>query len=299
MSESKENILLCITGSIAAYKSLETISSLVKLGHQVRVMCSKSALKFIGEASIEALCGHAPLVDTFDNHLAHIDLPRWADLTLIAPATANTINKCAYGIADSLIPVTYLAHDKDTPILVAPAMNTQMYLHPATQEGLGRVHDQGAIILPTDSGRLACGEIGPGKLLDPNALIRAIRIVLQAKQSPSGLQDLRGKHVCITGGATKIPIDDVRHLGNMSSGKTASILADIFALQGAHVTYIKSQEAKPATFPVEEIEFDSFDELDNRLTDVLTSENIDFLIHAAAVSDYRVKTVVDTNGNEF
>lgn len=172
MFSSKKKILIGITGSIAAYKVLNLISRWQKEGHEIRVVMTPESSRFIGAASIEGLTGNTPLVETFkDGHMmSHIYWARWADMFLIAPASAHTINKMASGIADNLLLNLFLAYEKSKPLVLAPAMNTQMFQHPATQNSLKTLKTWGVYVLDAPSGPLACGEIGEGKLLEPDQI---------------------------------------------------------------------------------------------------------------------------------
>ncbi|MBF0547030.1 MAG: flavoprotein [Candidatus Riflebacteria bacterium] len=178
-----KNILFQLTGSIACYKACIVISKLVQSGNQVRTLASEAALKFIGKATLEGLTDNAVITEMFGTRFprAHIDLPDWADLLILCPATANTINALAAGLADNLIGSTFLANNFRKPYLIAPAMNTNMFLHPATQESLKKLEAWGVRILPTDEGRLACGTSGPGRLLEPEKILLEIMKCLGTK----------------------------------------------------------------------------------------------------------------------
>ena len=169
---SKGNILFKLSGSIAAYKACALISRLVQDGYTVQTVASKAALEFIGPATLEGLTGRAVECETFASGRAmqHIHLAKWADLTIVCPASANTINKLASGIGDDLLTTLFLAHDFKKPYLLAPAMNTLMYRHPATAASLQKLASFGVAILETASGVLACGDVGEGRLLEPELL---------------------------------------------------------------------------------------------------------------------------------
>jgi phosphopantothenoylcysteine decarboxylase/phosphopantothenate--cysteine ligase len=161
----KYNILLKITGSIAAYKSAYLISRLMQDGHNIKVVATDSALQFIGEATLEGLTANPVYTDSFEQGkmMSHINLVKWADLTIVVPATANTINKLAAGVGDSLLTSLFLAHDFCKPYVIAPAMNTAMFNHPSTQSSLTKLVSWGVNVLPTGEGYLACGDYGRGK----------------------------------------------------------------------------------------------------------------------------------------
>jgi len=198
---SNYKILFKITGSIAAYKSAYLISKLVQNGFEVKVVATDYALKFIGKATLEGLTGNKVFTDSFEEGemMSHINLNKWADLTIICPATANTINKLAVGIADNLLTSLFLAHDRTKPYLIAPAMNTLMYEHPATQASLKKLKEWGAQILPTSEGYLACGDTGKGKLLEPDVIYEYILSALKKNET----HEKRKLKILITSGGTK------------------------------------------------------------------------------------------------
>ena len=284
MSESK--ILIKISGSIAAYKSAYLISKLVQNGYEVKAVMTESACKFIGCATIEGLTGHAVYTDSFEpgKMMSHIDLCKWADLTLVAPATANTINKLAAGIGDNLLTSLFLAHEWNKPYIIAPAMNTKMYNHPATQKSMDKLKRWGVKILDTDTGYLACGDEGQGKLLDPEKIFNAVENELsqRVKSGPS---------VLITSGGTKESIDEVRFISNMSSGKTAAALADHFLKNDCDVTYLQAEDAAVPAGSCRKQTYRSFNELNQALKELLSANNYDAVIHLAAVSDYSISEI--------
>jgi len=278
---SKNKILIKITGSIAAYKSAYLISKLIQAGFEVEVAATNSALKFIGQATIEGLTHRPVYTDSFEpgRMMSHIDLAKWADLTIVVPADANTINKFANGIADNLITSLFLAHDREKPYLIAPAMNTAMFTHPATQASLNKLSEWGIHILPTDVGYLACGDEGEGKLLDPDLIFGYIGSQLHSNNN-------KYYKVLITGGGTIENIDGMRHISNKSSGRTAVKIAEHFYINGADVTLLLSESAVKPAFDLDLIEFNSFQSLKDILESELTSKRYDLVIHLAAVSDY-------------
>jgi len=289
---SKVKILVKITGSIAAYKSAYLISKLMQDDFDVEVVATRSALQFIGIATIEGLT-HKPVhTDMFEpgKMMSHIDLSKWADIIIVVPADANTINKFAHGIADNLVTSLFLAHDRDKPYLIAPAMNTAMFLHPATQESLKKLSDWGIQILPTDEGYLACGDTGDGKLLDPDIIYGHIGYHLN--KSSNG-----NSKVLITGGGTAEKIDSIREITNMSSGRTAVKIAEYFYINGVDVTLLLSEAAVKPKYNINTISFNSFQSLKTILKSELNSEPYDFVIHAAAVSDYS-PTRIEVNNDE-
>ncbi len=278
---SKFKILVKVTGSIAAYKVAYLVSRLVQNNCEVKVAATQSALKFVGAATFEGLTGNPVFTDTFEpgKMMSHINLVKWADLTIVVPADANTINKFTAGIADNLITSLFLAHDWKKPYLIAPAMNVAMLKHPATRRSLKILEEWGIKILPTGSGHLACGDEGEGKLLEPEIIFGYIFNELRKKE-------VKNKRVLITGGATKEQIDKVRFVSNLSTGRTSAELADALYLQGFNVTLLKAQGAVNPKFDVRIFEFHDFKNLRNKLKDLISSENFNAVIHLAAVSDF-------------
>ena len=298
----KSKVLIKVTGSIAVYKVASLASSLTKLGVDVRIALSASAQKFIGATTFEALTGNPVSTDSFEagDVMSHISLVRWADLVITAPATANYINKCAAGIGDDLLTTLFLAHRFDKPFLLAPAMNTAMYDHPSTQAALNTLKSWGVTVLEPESGSLACGEVGAGRLLEPENLHKSIVEHLGLKVETKNFASLfRPLKVLITGGGTKEPIDDVRHLGNSSSGRTASELANRFSVAGHAVTFLRSDTSAASEGVAEEHLFSSFQDLRVQLEDLLSHRPFDVVIHAAAVSDCSVESIEDLKGQRL
>ncbi len=184
-----KNILFCLTGSISCYKACEVISGLIKTGYSVQTVTSDSALKFIGEATLEGLTGRKVLTNTFEpgTMMSHIDLARWSDLILVCPASAKTINNLASGTLEGLIGELYLANNFRKPFLIAPSMNSEMLAHPATQENMLKLKKYGARLLDTDHGQLACGETGWGRLLNPTTILQIIGEYFSTETETRGL----------------------------------------------------------------------------------------------------------------
>lgn len=282
-------ILLLVCGSIAVYKACYLVSKLTQLGAEVKVAASKSALEFVGIPAFEALSHNAVAYDTFEEGRAldHINLMRWADVVLVAPATANFINRSAHGVADDLLGTLFLAHDFKKPLLIAPAMNTQMYLHPTTQASLGLLRGMGITILETESGVLACGETGWGKLLDPDLIAEATFNALPVRPAQKSKPRPAPK-VLVTSGGCVEAIDAVRHITNISTGRTGARLAEHFAALGFDVTYVGQSSAPRPEFCAKDIGFLGFADLEAALKSELSASTYDLIIHAAAVSDYSV-----------
>lgn len=288
----KSKILFKISASIAAYKSAYLISKLMQNGFEVQTVMTNSALQFIGKATLEGLTGKPVLIDHFEDGkmMNHINLMKWADLIIFCPASANTINKMANGIADNLVTSLFLAHSWDKPYLIAPAMNTAMYKHPATQESLTRLKKWGVDILPTDSGYLACGDIGEGKLFDPDKIYDHIIKILSIKENefPKG-------NILITSGATREYIDGVRFITNLSTGKTASSIANILLENNYKVTYLHGVNSIIPKGKSINVEYRDFENLNNNIEALLKQNHFDCIIHAAAVSDYTIDKINSNN----
>ncbi len=298
---SKSKILVLVTGSIAAYKACYLVSKLVQNAFEVKIAASKSALEFIGAASLEGLSGNKIAHDTFEDGGAmdHINLVRWADLIIAAPASANFINKTANGIGDDLISTLVLAHDFKKPFLICPAMNTQMYLHPATQKSIKNLREYGFEILETQSGVLACGEIGLGKLLDPDAIYDAIIKALGAPApSPEKIAKNKAKEVLIISGGTIEPIDNVRAITNTSSGKTGANLAQFFDAMGADIVFLTAKNGARPDIDCETHEFTNFQSLYKQAIELIKQNQFDAIINIAAIADYSVSKIT-ANGSDI
>ena len=228
-----KRILLGVCGGIAAYKAAELVRLLRKQQVEVRVVMTASARQFITPLTFQALCGHPVYTELLDvdqeNAMGHINLARWADILVIAPATANIIAKMSHGMADDLLSTLYLA--ATCPVVIAPAMNQAMWLKPVTEENLDRLKKHGVTIIGPEFGEQACGEIGPGRMIDPMMICNQL-----ADNDKSGL--LKGKSVLISAGPTREPIDPVRYITNRSSGKMGYALADAAIQSGARVTLV-------------------------------------------------------------
>ena len=285
----RSKILFKITGSIAAYKSAYLISKLVQNGFDVQTVVSSSALQFIGKATLEGLTGKPVMADHFEDGkmMSHINLMKWADLIILCPASANTISKMANGIADNLVTSLFLAHSWDKPYLIAPAMNTAMYKHPATQESLNKLKGWGVDILPTGSGHLACGDIGEGKLLEPDIIYDHIISVLNNKIESTNSK----KTVLITAGATREYIDDVRFITNLSTGNTAAAIADHFNSSGYKITYLHGINTLLPNIKSNNIQYRDFQNFKETLEELLKNNNYNAVIHLAAISDYTVDEI--------
>ena len=220
------NVLLGVTGCIGAYKAAEILRGLQRAGAKVRVVMTRSATEFVRPLTFAALSGQAVIVDMFDRPdyavIEHIALAREADLLLIAPATANCIAKFAHGIADDFLSTLYLSNTN--PVLIAPAMNVEMWNHPATQANLKILRERGVHLVEPGSGYQACGEIGVGRLAEPEEIVKNVLALLETR-SPKSETDLAGENIVITAGPTVEDLDPVRFITNRSSGKMGYALA--------------------------------------------------------------------------
>ncbi len=282
---SRFNIAFVLTGSVAAYKACDAVSRLVKLGHRVRPVATSAALRFVGAATLEGLTGERVLTELFEagGALEHIHLGRWADLVVICPATAHTINRLSSGLADDLVGALFLAHDRRKPFLVAPAMNPAMWDHPATQESVARLSGWGVRFIPVGQGRTACGEIGDGRLAEPADIVAAIEAAL----SPAAGR-LR---ILVTSGGTSEPVDAVRVLSNTSTGSTGALIADRLALEGHQTVLLRAERSARPSGAVQEETFVSHGDLDRALGRLLGGSRFDAVVHCAAVSDFAVEAI--------
>lgn len=280
-----KNILIGISGGIAAYKAADLTSRLIKLGSNVKVVMTKNATKFIHPLTLESLSGNQVYHDTFQTteryDIEHIALAKWADIFVIVPATANVIGKAACGIADDLLSTTILATEAKT--IIAPAMNTVMYQKKVVQDNLSKLEDLGYIIIPPGKGRLACGDWGEGKLADVDDIIKILEANLWQKK------DLQGKRVLVTAGPTIEPIDPVRFISNRSSGKMGYAIAKACALRGAVVDLVTGPTHLEPPTGVNIHSVESAKEMYD--TTIKLYENVDIVFKTAAVSDYRVQEV--------
>jgi phosphopantothenoylcysteine decarboxylase/phosphopantothenate--cysteine ligase len=282
-----KTILLGITGGIAAYKSAALTSALVKLHANVEVVMTENATKFITPLTFEQLTGRKTLVDTFDRNFTHqvehISLADRTDLVIVAPATANICAKLAHGLADDMLTTTILACQ--CPKLIAPAMNTNMYENPVTQDNLQLLRKYGWNVIEPASGRLACGAVGKGKMPDPELLVQHILQYIAYDH------DLAGKKVLVTAGPTQEALDPVRYLTNHSSGKMGYAIARMAMLRGAEVTLITGPTAiTPPPF-VTVIQVISAQEMFEAV--IANANEADIIIKAAAVADYTPADYVD------
>lgn len=275
-----KTVLLGVTGGIAAYKAAALTSLLVKQHASVEVIMTKNATEFVTPLTFEQLTGNRTMVDTFDRNFSHqvehISLAQRTDLVIIAPATANVCAKLAHGLADDMLTTTVLACR--CPKLIAPAMNTNMFENPVTQDNLKTLRHYGWEVIEPESGRLACGAIGKGKMPEPEYLLQHI---LRHISKP---HDLKGKNVLVTAGATQESIDPVRYITNHSTGKMGYALAKAAMLRGAQVTLISGKTSIASPPFVKVIDIVSAQDMFNAV--VKNAEVSDLIFKAAAVADY-------------
>lgn len=277
---SSANILVILTGSIAAAKACTAISALVQQGHRVRTVVTAAGLRFIGPATLEGLTGEPPQTDLFapGTALEHIDLVRWADLVLVCPATAHSLNRFAAGLADDLAGALMLARERDRPLLIVPAMNPAMWSHPATQAAVARLQEWGARFVGPAQGRTACGEAGEGRMVEPDEILVAVAAALA--------RPVAAKRILVTSGATAERLDGVRVLTNTSTGRTGADLARHLAVAGHQVTLLRAASAPAAGSGVRDETFVTFADLDAALDRLLGTVDFDVVIHASAVGDF-------------
>lgn len=282
-----KKIILGITGGIAAYKSAALTSLLIKSGADVQVIMTEHAREFIAPLTFEALTNRRCLTDTFDrNHeysTEHVALAKEADAVLIAPATANVIAKIAHGVADDMLTTTVLACD--CPKIIAPAMNTRMYENPATRENMDTLKRYGMTVIEAASGRLACGDVGAGKMPEPEELLQYVLMACACEK------DMTGMRVLVTAGPTRELLDPVRYITNHSTGKMGYSIAKLCALRGAEVTLVSGKTSLTPPMFVEVVPVVTAEDMFLEVT--ARSAGMDIIIKAAAVADYRPKNVSD------
>ncbi len=282
-TKSCNEVILGVTGSIAAYKACEVASLLAKQGIRVIPVLSDSAQKFVGAASFEGITGTRAITSMFDTstnaEIDHVAVPTRADLVIVAPATANVIAKAAQGIADDFLTTALLV--TRAPILFAPAMNTNMYQHPAVQANMRTLRERGCHFVGPDSGVLACKTVGPGRMIDPAYIVETALGLVHPKN------DLEGLHVLMTSGANHEPIDPVRFIGNRSSGKMGHALARAALMRGAKVTVVSGPAQVAPPLGAHVVSVQTAVEMRDALLRHLPEADV--VIGAAAVADYRVE----------
>ena len=278
-------IVLAVSGGIAAYKAVEVCRRLVDAGAHVIPVLTGAARRFVGEVTFSALASERARLSLFEDEdpIPHVTLGRQADLVLVCPATARVIGAYAAGLADDLLTATLLA--TRAPVVVCPAMHTEMWEHPATQHNLGVLAERGVVVVPPEEGRLAGGDVGAGRLAEPEAILAAAAETLATGASASG-RDMVGLRVLVTAGGTREPIDPVRFVGNRSSGKQGYAVATEAAARGAKVTLVATVTRRlPES--VDLVLVETAEEMRAAVLDRLPA---DVVVMAAAVADYRPAT---------
>lgn len=282
-----KTILVGVTGGIAAYKACELVSRLKKFGAEVHVIMTTSAMKLVQPVTFEVLSQNPVATDTFhvfdSKEVTHIALAKAADLVVIAPASANVIAKLAHGLADDMLTTTLLA--TAAPILLAPAMNTFMYQHPATQENLKTLINRGAMTIGPDGGWLACGDVGPGRMSEPKV------IAAECLRFLSNSRDFEGKRVLVTAGPTREALDPVRYLTNHSSGRMGYAIAQAALARGAVVTLVTGPVDLPGVSGAEMVNVTTTQDLYEAMVKLAPSQDV--VIQAAAPADYRAQKVAE------
>jgi phosphopantothenoylcysteine decarboxylase/phosphopantothenate--cysteine ligase len=286
--DAVSRIVLGVSGGVAAYKAALLLRLFTEAGHDVRVVPTPGALHFVGAATFEALSGNPVTTDVWSDvpEVAHVRIGQEAELVVVAPATADLLARAAAGRADDLLTATLLtAH---CPVVFAPAMHTEMWLHPATQDNVATLRRRGAVVLPPAVGRLTGPDSGPGRLPEP-ADIAALAGVVLASGSAALAPDLTGRRVVVSAGGTREPLDPVRYLGNRSSGKQGWALARVAAARGAEVTLVAANVELPVPFGVRVVPVGTAEEL--RTAMVAEAPEADAVVMTAAVADFRPETV--------
>lgn len=277
-------IVLGVTGGIAAYKAVELCRRFVDAGAHVAPVMTADATRFVGEVTFSALASEPARTSLFEgpDPIPHTRLGQTADLVVVAPATAKLLGKYAAGISDDLLTATLLA--TRAPVLVAPAMHTEMWEHPAVQDNLATLRRRGVHVVEPESGRLAGGDVGAGRLADTARIVAAAADVLHA----DARRDLAGVSVLVTAGGTREPIDPVRYVGNRSSGKMGHALAEVAWRRGAATTLVTTQ-SRPVPAGVDVVRVETADEMAAAVLD--RYDGVDVVVMAAAVADFRPKAV--------
>lgn len=282
-----KNVILGVTGSIAAYKTASLASALKKLSCNVDVIMTENAVNFINPITFESLTGNKCIVDTFDRNfqyqVEHVSLAKKADLIMVAPASANFLGKAAAGIADDMLTTTFMACECKK--IAAPAMNTRMFRNPIVQDNMKKLESYGIEIVNPASGYLACGDTGEGKMPEPYVLLSFILRELAHEK------DMKGLKVCVTAGPTREAIDPVRFISNRSTGKMGYALAENAMLRGADVTLISGPVNIPEVPFVNKVRVESARQMYDAVTEA--AADADIVVKAAAVADYRPSNVAD------
>ncbi|MEV4330025.1 bifunctional phosphopantothenoylcysteine decarboxylase/phosphopantothenate--cysteine ligase CoaBC [Streptomyces sp. NPDC049597] len=278
----RPRVVLGVSGGIAAYKACELLRRLTESGHDVRVVPTASALNFVGAATWSALSGHPVSTEVWNDvhEVPHVRIGQHADLVVVAPATADMLAKAAHGLADDLLTNTLLT--ARCPVVFAPAMHTEMWEHPATQENVATLRRRGAVVIEPAVGRLTGVDTGKGRLPEPGEIFEVCRRVLARGVTAP---DLAGRHVVVSAGGTREPLDPVRYLGNRSSGKQGYALARTAAARGARVTLVEANTGIPDPAGVDVVHVGTAVQL--REAVLKAAADADAVVMAAAVADFR------------
>lgn len=283
-----KKIVLGVTGGIAVYKAVDLVSRLRKQGAEVRVVMTEHAQEFVTPLTFKEISGNKVAVSMWESNqefnVEHIALANWADVFVVAPATANILAKMVCGIADDLLSTTLLA--AQAPIIVCPAMNTGMYENPATQENIAKLQQRGITVMPPAVGMLACGTSGAGRLPEPQNIVDFIKEFIAKREG-----DMRGLKVLVTAAGTREPIDPVRFVGNRSSGKMGYAIAQAAAERGADVLLVTGPSALAVPPNVKACKVETTAEMLDAC--LKAYDSVDIVIKAAAVADYRPHDVAD------
>src|SRR3954454_24802024 len=285
---SDRQVVLGVSGGIAAYKVCELLRLLTESGHRVRVVPTESALNFVGAATWAALSGQPVTTDVWSDveQVPHVRIGQAADLVVVAPATADLLARAAIGRADDLLTATLLT--ARCPVLFAPAMHTERWEHPATQANVQTLRERGVIVLDPAVGRLTGADTGRGRLPEPEEIFAAARLLLDRGQQPL---DLLGRHVVISAGGTREPLDPVRFLGNRSSGRQGYALARTALARGAEVTLVAANVALPDPAGAKLVRVGTAEEMRTAIIDVGRPAHA--IVMAAAVADFKPATRAD------
>ncbi|MBB3665774.1 phosphopantothenoylcysteine decarboxylase/phosphopantothenate--cysteine ligase [Prauserella sediminis] len=279
-----KRIVLGVGGGIAAYKACEVLRGLTESGHDVRVVPTEAALNFVGAATFEALSGHPVHTGVFTAvpEVQHVRIGQEADLVVVVPATADLLARAAHGLADDLLTGTLLT--ARCPVVFFPAMHTEMWEHPATRDNVATLRSHGAVVAEPAAGRLTGADSGKGRLADPREIVDVARLLLARGDALP--RDLEGRHVVVSAGGTREPLDPVRHLGNRSSGKQGYALARVAAQRGARVTLVSAHtDALPEPAGADLVDVSTAAELGEAVD--AAAADADVVVMAAAVADFR------------
>jgi phosphopantothenoylcysteine decarboxylase/phosphopantothenate--cysteine ligase len=291
---SGRTVVLGVTGSIAAYKAADIVRRLTELGAEVHATITRGGLQFVTPVTLRTLSGNPVTTDMFTEpeewSVRHVSLAQRASAVVVAPASANAVAKLALGLADEFIYTVALA--SRAPLLVAPAMNDQMYCHPAMQENVARLQARGVVIIEPEEGWLACGTIGRGRLANPDQIVAAVVAAIEESARHGPRDDFRGRRVLVTAGPTREPIDPVRFISNRSSGKMGYALAAAAARRGAQVTVVSGPVALPPPPGCDLVQVETTAEMREAVR--ARAAESDVVIGAAAVADYTPAAPAET-----